>query len=364
MSNVLITGGAGFIGSRLAARLVAQGDNVAVLDNLHPQVHSNAAATVQALRQSGITLHEGDIRDADAIARALERSGAEVVVHLAAETGTGQSFDLPARYCDTNVSGTALLIEAIRAARSKVVRVLLAGSRAVYGEGACVDAEGHAVVPVPREDRHMKAGDFMPKDREGRSLRPVPTSSLRPATPNSIYASTKLMQEYLLQQGFWNSGVDVGILRLQNVYGPGQSLNNPYTGVLSIFASQLMQGRQLNIFEDGEITRDFVYVDDVVDAFVRLRNADRCPSDILDVGTGRGVTILEVARIMLRVLGLPGDRVRVSGDYRPGDIRYAVADVSRAQDVLGWHARTSVDAGIEALLEWTRASTAPGAARA
>jgi dTDP-L-rhamnose 4-epimerase len=162
------------------------------------------------------------------------------------------------------------------------------------------------------------------------------------------------MQEHVLRQGFDGTPVAVGILRLQNVYGPGQSLANPYTGVLSIFARALLEGATLNIYEDGRITRDFVFVDDVVAAFAALAVAEQCPDEILDIGTGAGVTILDVAHRMSRLLGLGPERVTISGDFRPGDIRHAVADIGRARAVLGWQPTVGIDTGLSALLDWSR----------
>ncbi|MDX5402062.1 MAG: NAD-dependent epimerase/dehydratase family protein, partial [Rhodobacterales bacterium] len=185
-------------------------------------------------------------------------------------------------------------------------------------------------------------------------LTPVPTNADCPVAPASIYASTKLMQEYLLQQAFWGTGTRVGILRLQNVYGPGQSLNNPYTGVLSIFCRQIREGRALDIYEDGLITRDFVLVDDVVRAFAMMGNAGVMPQDILDIGSGQPATILDVARKLLALLDAPTDRLTVTGAFRPGDIRHAVADISRAATLLGWAPEATLDAGLASLAAWSR----------
>lgn len=218
-----------------------------------------------------------------------------MVVHLAAETGTGQSYELPARYCETNVTGTARLIEAIRAAPHSVKRIVLAGSRAVCGEGACVDDSGRPTIAAAQTSSRMLAGDFTPRDQIGRLVTPVPTDSNCPPAPMSIFASTKLMQESLLVQAFRESSVAVGFLRLQNVYGPGQSLRNPYTGVVSMFCSQLLEGRKVDIYEDGEIIRDFVFVDNVVSAFAGFCAIDLYSSEIIDIGTGHRATILESA---------------------------------------------------------------------
>ncbi|MBI1293207.1 NAD-dependent epimerase/dehydratase family protein [bacterium] len=357
---MLITGGAGFIGKRLALSLRSAGHNVTVFDNLHAQVHPDSKKTTSELNVAGVIFIFGDIRDIDAVSEAIVDANSEIIVHLAAETGTGQSYDLPAHYCDVNVTGTARLIEALRAAGREGVevrRVVLAGSRAVYGEGACRDRDGREVTAVPRLSADLAAGDFAPKDANGRPLDPVPSraSNTAPA-PASVYASTKLMQEYLLRQGLEQSGMEIAILRLQNVYGAGQSLHNPYTGVLSIFAQQLLDGKPLNIYEDGEIVRDFVYVSDVVAAFHRLCEIAEVPDETLDIGSGTGVTILEVARTMIAALGLEGGRITITGQFRPGDIRYAVADISAAKTALGWAPQVNLSDGIRALVEWARKS--------
>ena len=354
VSRVLITGGAGFIGSRLALRLQAAGSQVTVYDNFHPQAHAGNDDTRSALRAAGVQIVTGDLRDAAELRAALASCDPQIVYHLAAETGTGQSFDLPVRYVDVNVTGTAHLIEAIRATGPSVTRVVLAGSRSVYGEGACVCPAGQPTPAVARLPADMARGDFAPKDRQGQGLIPVKTNADCAVAPASVYASSKLMQEYLLQQGFWGTGVKVGILRLQNVYGPGQSMNNPYTGVLSIFCRQILEGKVLNIFEDGQIMRDFVLVDDVVSAFVAIGRVARMPDEILDIGQGKATSILQVAQQLLTILGRDPTRISITGAFRPGDIRHAVAHISRAKAALGWAPQFEVEDGLRRLADWSR----------
>jgi dTDP-L-rhamnose 4-epimerase len=346
--RIFITGGAGFIGSRLMRALAARGATVLAYDNLHPQVHGPDASP-----PADLPLVQGDVRDRTAMGQALADFAPDLVVHLAAETGTGQSADLPARYADVNVMGTAHLIECLRALPKPPRRVVLAATRAVYGEGAYLDADGRMLVPPPRRSEDMAKGRFDPVGADGHALRPIPTPEHAPVTPGSVYGSTKLMQEYLLQQtpAPWDSVM----LRLQNVYGPGQSLRNPYTGVLSIFCQQAMAGRTLNVFEDGHIHRDFVFVDDVVEAFVRACETEAASGQTLNIGTGEPRSIRDVAALILARLGLPPDRLRISGEFRAGDIRHAVADVSRAGQVLGWRPSTTVESGVAALVDWARA---------
>ena len=355
LGGVLITGGAGFIGSRLAVALSTVAD-VHVFDNFHPQVHSGNPENAERLKASKIKIIKGDVRSAEDVAGAVQKAKPLVVYHLAAETGTGQSFDLVSRYNDVNIMGTAHLIEALRAHAPSCQRVILAGSRSVYGEGACVNSEGMLTPAVERLDADLKAGDFNPKDKSGNPLTPVATNADCVVAPASIYASTKLMQEYLLSQAFWGSATKVGILRLQNVYGPGQSLNNPYTGVLSIFCRQILEGKSLNIFEDGDITRDFVFVDDVVAAFCKMGVVDVLPSGIVDIGSGEAATIKRVAENLLVLLGQPANNYTVTGAYRPGDIRYALADIERAKDELGWTPQVSLKAGLDMLAQWSKSN--------
>ena len=352
--RIFITGGAGFIGSRLAEQL-AREHQVTVFDNFHPQAHEGNEGNHERL--SAVAVVRGDVTNAAELAEAVRNADPHLIYHLAAETGTGQSFDLPARYTDVNVMGTTHLIEAARAHAPALRRIVLAGSRSVYGEGACVNAEGRATPAMARTAADMERGDFAPKSADGEPLTPVKTNARCVVAPASVYASTKLMQEYLLKQAFWGTNVEIGLLRLQNVYGPGQSLNNPYTGVISIFARQIAEGKTLNIYEDGDITRDFVLVDDVVDAFARIGTTPDCPDDVIDIGSGEGATIMEVARHLMVLLGKDPDNMRITGDFRAGDIRYAVADITRARDALGWMPRYDIKTGLGRFVEWSQQAT-------
>lgn len=349
---VFITGGVGFIGSRLAERWTRAGAAVTVFDSSHPQVASIYTDNRRRLIELGVDVMKGDVRDRAALNAAIRKAAPDIVYHLAAETGTGQSYDEPARYCDVNITGTANLIEVLRTSSPKTRRVILASSRAVYGEGACIDTKGRPTTAVARKSEDLAAGDFSPKDKFGNRLTPRATNVDCPANPASIYASTKLMQEYLLAQGLWGTGIELGILRLQNVYGPGQALHNPYTGVLSIFVQQVAEQKTLEIYEDGYITRDFVFIDDVVAAFFRLGIIGSIPKDIIDIGSGMGMTILDAAKHVLRAMEQDVQRYKVSGRFRPGDVRHAVADISRAADELGWDPEHGFASGIERLVAW------------
>ncbi|MBV9993344.1 MAG: NAD-dependent epimerase/dehydratase family protein [Alphaproteobacteria bacterium] len=342
--RVFITGGAGFIGSALTRILGANGAEVAIFDNFLEQVHGPAPGIALPAE-----IVRGDVRDAELLSATLARFKPDVIVHLAAETGTGQSADEPARYTSVNVVGTANLLEAARRVPPK--RIVLAGTRAVYGEGAYLDRTGRRTVPEPRRNEDMVAGRFGVYD-DGVELSPAPTPEDSRPRPSSVYGSSKLMQEYLLQQT--QPAFPHVILRLQNVYGPGQSLKNPYTGVLSIFCQQAQNGQRLNIYEDGEITRDFVFVDDVARAFALACTEERALGRTINIGTGRPLSIRHAAETILDKLGLARDRYDVSGMFRAGDVRYAVAEVTKARELLGWSPNVAFEAGIAVLVKWAQ----------
>ncbi|MFO6418773.1 NAD-dependent epimerase/dehydratase family protein [Hylemonella sp. W303a] len=354
-NNIFITGGAGFIGTRLAKALTQKnpGIRIWVLDNLHPQVHGPDA---QAPRLGEhVTFLRGDVSNPEDIHRAMRAAQPAVVYHLAAETGTGQSYDEPARYSSVNVMGTAHLVEAVRQSGT-VQRVVLSASRAVYGEGAYRDQRGNICVGLPREAADMADGRFdvpLPAGFLGPGS-PAPSRAGMALAPASVYASTKLMQEYLLTQAGEGATWRATMLRFQNVYGDGQSLRNPYTGVLSIFAQQLIQGKELAIFEDGDIARDFVYVDDVVDALVRAGDKQLPHGTVLDIGMGKAVSILGVAKLLMKALGRSEDAYRITGAFRVGDIRHACADITAAGELLDWKPRVSVEEGIARLARWAQ----------
>lgn len=357
MHNVLITGGAGFIGRRLIDSLLKDAANykIWVLDSLHPQVHG--IDPVEPDLPAGITFIKGDVSDKSIMMEAVSDSQPETIYHLAAETGTGQSYDELSRYCDVNVMGTVNLIESVRAQSIGVTKkIILAASRAVYGEGAYQDQTTRIFAGLPRIAESMSAGDFSVPLPDGAKLPAVAakSNSLLPTSPASVYASTKLMQEYLLKQAGEGSSWKACILRFQNVYGPGQSLRNPYTGVLSIFSRQLLEGKELAIYEDGLIARDFVYVDDVVSALVKAGGSNFLHGATFDIGSGEAVSILDVARILMKNLGCAEDKYQITGQYRVGDIRYACADISAAVEGLNWNPEITIESGLKALADWAK----------
>lgn len=355
VKTALITGGAGFIGSRLVRALRPHVNEIVVFDNLHPQVHGPDAQPPQF--PEGVRFIRGDVTDAPALRQAVIEAKPALVFHLAAETGTGQSYDEPARYNDVNVMGTAYLIEAVRvvkAAGGPKTRMVLAGSRAVYGEGAYLTPGGQMVVGPVRRTEDLAAAKYLPELPGEGTLKPCETPENLPPAPASVYASTKLMQEYLFEQCAAEGDFEVALLRFQNVYGPGQSLKNPYTGVLSIFSSQVLSGKSLEIYEDGDIVRDFIFVDDVVSALVAAGLADVPPVGPVNIGSAYPAKIREVAETLLERLGSSRTNYTVTGKFRPGDIRYAVADITRAKELLGWSPKVSLEQGLTALADWAK----------
>lgn len=355
--RILITGGAGFIGSRLAKSFCGDHD-VMVFDNFHPQVHGVNSVEEATGLVGKCRIVRGDVAEAAELKSAIRSFNPELIYHMAAETGTGQSYDEPTRYNLVNVVGTTNLIEAVRAHGSAVKRIVLSSSRALYGEGAARDAEGRVRNALPRRVDDMKRGEFGLKDERGAPLTPVPTAETLPAAPASIYASTKLMQEYICTQCAAGTDVEVVNLRLQNVYGPGQSLRNPYTGVISIFCQKIERGETLDVFEDGEIIRDFVYVDDVVEAFRSCATAVVPPTSPVNIGTGVPVSILSMASSLLELYGRGSDQYRISGNFRAGDVRHAVAEIGLARELLGWQPRTTFAAGLTRFVDWAKANQA------
>lgn len=350
--HVLITGGAGFIGSRLARRLSSEGHRVTVLDSLIAQVHGDDPDTTSPLLRSldGVaTVIRGSVTSSEDLARALP--GVTAVVHLAAETGTGQSMYEIDRYVEVNTGGTAKLLDLLANTGHSVRRIVIASSRSIYGEGAYRTTDGRVVYPPHRADADMAAGDFdVHVEGEGQ-LKLIPTDESAKLHPSSVYGITKQMQEALVMTVAPTIGIQPVALRYQNVYGPGQSLKNPYTGILSIFSTLIRQGKEINIFEDGLESRDFVYIDDVVEATYLATTSPAAAGGIFNVGSGVATTVLEVVEALTEAY----DRdipTRVSGNYRLGDIRHNVADTTRLRDVLGFTPSVPFSEGVKRFAEW------------
>jgi dTDP-L-rhamnose 4-epimerase len=344
--RVLITGGAGFIGCTLAPRLLARGDEVVVFDNLHPQVHPDAG--LPSRLPKGVTFVPGDVTVSANWQTLLKYFKPDVVVHLAAETGTGQSLTEANRHALVNVSGTAQLLDALTHARHVPRQLLLASSRAIYGDGAWRGGQGEVFYPVGRVHADLAQGIWDHRGADGQRATALPhlAGETRP-NPISVYGATKLAQEHLLAAWARAFGGGLTILRLQNVYGPGQSPTNSYTGVLTLFARVAGENKTLEIYEDGEIVRDFVYVDDVTSAMVRAIETGTNAVRVYDIGSGAPTTIKAVAQWLARRFGAP--EPIVSGKFRDGDVRAASCDIQAARRELGYQPLTSVEAGLEAL---------------
>ncbi|GAA5199633.1 NAD-dependent epimerase/dehydratase family protein [Microbacterium jejuense] len=356
--SVLITGGAGFIGSALARRLATEGHRVTVLDSLVRQVHGDDPATTSPLLRSldgYARVHVGSVTSTTDLTEALADSS--VIVHLAAETGTGQSMYEVDRYVETNIGGTAKLLDLLVNTKHSVRRIVVASSRSVYGEGAYRTSDGRIVYPPYRDPADVAAGDFdvhMPG--EG-ALELVPTPETAPLQPSSIYGITKQTQESLILTTAASIGIEAVSLRFQNVFGPGQSLKNPYTGILAIFSTLIRQGKSIDVFEDGLESRDFVYIDDAVDAAARACTAPGIGGSVVNIGSGASTTVLDVIDALFQAFGTTVPLV-VSGRFRTGDIRHNLADTTRARDLLGFEARTLFADGIRRFVEWAQAEPA------
>ncbi len=353
--KVLITGGAGFIGSALAIALAKRGDEVVVLDSLSPQIHGEvpeSSALVQRLPKT-VRFVKGDVRNRNDWAKVLP--GCDAIVHLAAETGTGQSMYEIDRYVDVNVRGTSLMLDLLAKKEfgsESVRRVVVASSRAIYGEGKYQGRNGF-VYPEARNLSDLENGIFECRDPEtGDIAKLVPTDETSLIHPSSIYGITKQVQEQLVLTSGTALGVGSVALRYQNVYGPGQSLKNPYTGILSIFSTLLLQGKDVNIFEDGKESRDFVYIDDVVAATIAAVDSD-VTGVAYNVGTGESVDVLTVANTLKANYG-KGGSIRISGNFRVGDIRHNMADLSKVKREIGFVSQVSFDEGIKAFCDWVK----------
>jgi len=351
--QILITGGAGFIASHLADELLRRGDRVRVLDNLDPQVHG-ANAMRPAYLASEVELIFGDVRNPDDLHRALR--GIDVVYHFAAAVGVGQSMYEIEHYTSVNNVGTATLLEAI--IERPVHRLIVASSMSIYGEGLYRTADGDCVESAERSRGQFARGEWDVRGPDGASLVPIPTPESKRPTLASVYALSKYDQERLCLMVGAAYGIPTVALRFFNVYGPRQALSNPYTGVLAIFASRLMNEHPPAIFEDGEQRRDFVSVHDVAQACRLALEVDGAAGDVYNIGSGRSYTIREIAERVSAVLGKEYIEPEITGQYRVGDIRHCFADISRARKVLGYAPSVTLDDGLAELAQWLEGQAA------
>lgn len=353
MKNILITGGAGFIGSNLALKLIAKGYNVTVLDTLSKQIHGEIPEETSPLYLSikdKVKFFKGSVTSREDWMKALD--GQEAVIHLAAETGTGQSMYEIEKYVETNIGGTALLLDILTNTKHCVKRVLVAESRAIYGEGKYHCEKCGDVYPTDRKDEDMAKGDFechCPKC--GGKVTLVGTTENSAIHPSSVYGISKQVQGQLVHLVCPTIGVESVSFRYQNVYGPGQSLSNPYTGILSIFSTRIKNHNGINIFEDGKETRDFVYIEDVVDATILGLEVPEANGHVFNVGTGVATDVLTVANTLCEKYSIEVP-ITVSGNYRLGDIRHNFADITSARQILGFEPKWNFSDGIEQFTKW------------
>jgi dTDP-L-rhamnose 4-epimerase len=351
--RILITGGAGFIGSHLARQLLREGHEVRALDRLDPQVHPERRRPDYL--DDEVELIEGDVRDPAAVEEALE--DVDAVVHLAARVGVGQSMYEIADYCSVNTVGTGVLLEALM--DDPVRRLVVASSMSIYGEGLARTAGGGEVAEAVERDRgQLERGEWEPVSPAGEALAPRPTPESKKPCLSSIYALNKYDQERMCLLFGSSYEVPTTALRFFNVYGPDQALSNPYTGVLAIFGGRLLNGKAPLIFEDGEQRRDFVSVHDVARACALALERDEAAGLAVNVGSGESVTVREIAERLARVTSREEVDPQVTGRYRVGDIRHCFADISLAREVLGYQPQVRLDDGMAELAEWLEDQTA------
>ena len=357
MKKVLITGGAGFIGSNLALLLVKKGFEVTVLDNLSTQIHGDEPEEKSSLYRSivdKVNFIKGTVTSKADLEKAIE--GQDIIVHYAAETGTGQSMYEIAKYTEVNIQGTALMLDILANSKHQVKKVILASSRSIYGEGKYYAEElNQFVYPSHRSSELMDKGDFEVKYPGNASpLKLVATDEESKIHPSSVYGITKQNQEQMIMTVCPTIGIAPVAFRYQNVYGPGQSLLNPYTGILSIFSTLIKNNKSINIFEDGEESRDFVFIDDVVYAtYLGIINDD-ANGQVFNVGAGVATDVLTVAKTLIKLYG-NNVETNVSGNYRVGDIRHNYADLKKIDKILGFKPSFDFETGITKFVQWVNA---------
>jgi dTDP-L-rhamnose 4-epimerase len=353
MKKVLISGGAGFIGSNLALRLNNDGYEVTVLDNLSPQIHGTDPETDSELYNSvrdKVKFIKGSVLSKDIMKLALHDQ--ELVVHLAAETGTGQSMYNIENYTSTNIQGTSILLDILANNKHTVEKLIVASSRSIYGEGKYqCEISNKYVYPESRDLSKLEQKIFDVTSNECDKLILCSTDEKSKIHPISVYGITKQVQEQLVMTVCKSIGVSATSLRFQNVYGPGQSLKNPYTGILSIFSTQIKNDNEVNIFEDGNESRDFVFIDDVIDSIVLCLEKEEARDEIFNVGTGMPTSVMEVASELFKNYNKPAN-YHISGNYRIGDIRHNYADISHIEKKLGFKPKVNFVDGIKRFAKW------------
>jgi dTDP-L-rhamnose 4-epimerase len=354
--NVLITGGAGFIGSNLCLKLIEMGYSITVLDILSHQIHGNDPINDSPLYRSikdKVAFIKGSVTNRNDLELAIK--GQDAIIHLAAETGTGQSMYAIESYCSVNIGGTALMLDILANSTHSIKKIVVASSRAIYGEGKYYCPEFGFVYPLTRTNEFLSKGDFEVKYKGcNEPLKLVATDEESKIHPTSVYGITKQNQEQLIMTVCPTIGIEPVAFRYQNVYGPGQSLTNPYTGILSIFSTRIKNGNPINVFEDGLESRDFVYIDDVVHATILGLEKDEANGEVFNVATGVPTNVTTVAETLKKKYNanIP---ISISGNYRLGDIRHNFADITKINEKLDFVPQWSFDAGISKFVEWVNA---------
>ena len=350
--NILITGGAGFIGSNLALKLIEKGYKVTVLDNLSPQIHTSNSPLYNSIKDK-VRFIKGTVLSYDDWKNALEEI--DVVVHLAAETGTGQSMYEIEKYTDVNIKGTSIFLDILANEKHSVKKMIVASSRAIYGEGKYECSSCGIVYPNERKDEDMSKGDFTIKCPTcNANAKLLATDENSKIHPSSIYGITKQVQEQMFMVMGKTLNIPALAFRYQNVYGAGQSLSNPYTGILSIFSTRIKNGNDINIFEDGKESRDFVYIDDVVDATILGIEKDEANYEVFNVGLGLAIDVNKVASTLVKEYK-SNSKISISGNYRLGDIKDNYADLTKIQTKLGFKPKVDFEEGIKKFTKWVNA---------
>ncbi|MBB6240093.1 dTDP-L-rhamnose 4-epimerase [Pedobacter sp. AK013] len=361
MKKVLITGGAGFIGSNLALKLIAKGYEITVLDNLSKQIHGDEPEISSPLYLSikdKVNFIHGTVESKEDLKQAI--AGQDIIVHYAAETGTGQSMYQIEQYTNVNIGGTAAMLDILANAEHNVKKIIIASSRSIYGEGKYLSENLGYVYPSHRSDEIMKTGDFEVKyPNSTGTLTLVATDEESKIHPSSVYGITKQNQEQMIMTVCPTIGIAPVAFRYQNVYGPGQSLSNPYTGILSIFSTLIRNNKEINVFEDGKETRDFVYIDDVVEATILGIEKDEANGQVFNVGTGVATTVLTVVEELLKNYNKQVP-VKISGNYRLGDIRHNFADLKKISALLGFKPSVTFQEGIKNFADWVNTQEIKG----
>lgn len=352
MKNILITGGAGFIGSNLSLALINKGYIVTVLDNLSTQIHGENPEITSPLYNSirnKVNFIKGTVTSRTDWEKALKNQ--DVIVHFAAETGTGQSMYCIEKYTEVNIQGTSIMLDILANQKHSVKKIVIASSRSIYGEGKYMHPEFGAVYPNHRNEEDMLAGRFEVTYKDYSNLKLVGTDEESKIHPSSVYGITKQNQEQMIMTVCPTLGIAPVAFRYQNVYGPGQSLSNPYTGILSIFSTQIRNGNGIQIFEDGKETRDFVFIDDVVNATILGIEKQEANNEIFNVGTGVATDVLTVAKTLIDayMIDVP---VKVTDKFRLGDIRHNYADMSKIKDLLQFEPQVFFEEGIQKFTKW------------